>query len=270
MNDKIIAKVQKLLARGDEARNDNPHERMLEMARRVRAGDLSARTGIQPTDEEFSQLGGALDAMAEQLQRHERDLQQTLKNLREQAMTDPLTGLYNRRFLWDALNREIAAGKRKRLVFCIILLDLDRFKYVNDTWGHEAGDMVLKAVAKLLKESVRGSDFAVRHGGEEFAILLPETSLEVAAQLAERLRQQIEEHEIGYGAERLHVTASFGVAECGPHTNDPTVMMAVADAAMYSAKKLGRNRVVVRDSSVVVDPARAACVAVTRSRVSHI
>ena len=222
---------------------------MLETTRRVRAGDLSARTGLKPTSEELSQLGAALDAMAEQLQTHDRELRQALENLTQQAMTDSLTGLYNRRFFWDALDREIATAKRKEAPFCVILLDLDHFKDVNDTWGHDAGDIVLKEVAKVLEESVRGSDIAVRHGGEEFAIVLPDTSIEVAAERAEALRRHLEAHEVRWGEENVRVTASFGVAQYGPCTAEPGALMKAADAAMYAAKAAGRNRVIVSELS---------------------
>jgi diguanylate cyclase (GGDEF)-like protein len=225
-----------------------PLQVMLETTRRVRAGDLAARTGMQPTHEELSQLGAALDAMTEQLQSRDRELRRTLDDLTQQAVTDPLTGLYNRRLFWDALTREIAASKRNNLPFSVILLDIDRFKRVNDTWGHDAGDLVLMEVSKLLEKSVRGSDIAARHGGEEFAILLPDTTIEVAAQRAERLRKQIETLEITYDRQRLGITASFGVAESGSITASPVTLIKAADAAMYAAKSSGRNRVVVSES----------------------
>ena len=225
----------------------SPIRVMLETTRRVRAGDLAARTGLKPTREELSQLGAALDAMAKQLQTHDRELGQALEDLTQQAMTDALTGLYNRRFFWDALTREIAAAKRKSVPFSVILLDIDRFKRVNDTWGHDAGDIVLREVADLLKKSVRGSDIAVRHGGEEFAILLPDTAIDVAAERAESLRRELESHEIKYDLQRVRITASFGAAQYGPCTGDPASLMKAVDAAMYAAKAAGRNRVVVSE-----------------------
>ena len=129
---------------------------MLETTRRVRTGDLTARTGLKPTREELSQLAASLDAMAEQLEAHDRELRQALEDLTREAMTDALTGLYNRRYFWDALVREIAQAKRKGEPFSVILLDLDRFKRVNDTLGHDAGDVILKEVASVLEKSVRG------------------------------------------------------------------------------------------------------------------
>ena len=222
---------------------------MLDTTRRLRAGNLAARTGITPSDEELSQLAAAIDAMAEQLEKRERELRHVLDELGRQAMTDPLTGLYNRRFFWDALTREIAAASRKDTPFCVVLLDIDRFKQVNDTWGHDAGDVVLKSLATIIENSVRGSDVAARHGGEEFAILLPETAIEVAAERAEDLRREIESHDVQYKARRVRVTASFGVAQYGRCTPDAAALMKAVDAAMYAAKAAGRNRVVVSELS---------------------
>jgi len=228
--------------------------------RPVRAGDLAARTGLKPTREELSQLGATLDAMAERLQARDRELQQVFQDLTQQAMTDALTGLYNPRFFWDALARAITAAKRKGVPFCVILLDIDRFKRVNDTWGHDAGDTVLKEVADVLEKSVRGSDIAVRYGGEEFVVLLPETSIESAAARAEDLRRQLERREIACSPGPVCITASFGVAEYGRGAEDSAALMKAADAALYAAKAAGRNRVVVSALSAPLtppDPGRA-------------
>jgi diguanylate cyclase (GGDEF)-like protein len=235
-----------------------PIRAMLEMTRHVRAGDLSARTGMKSTHEELSQLGAALDEMAEQLQKRQRELQQALADLTEQATTDALTGLYNRRFFRDALNREIASANRKGFPFSVILLDIDHFKRVNDAFGHDAGDVVLKEIAAVLRASVRDSDIAVRHGGEEFAILLPETAVDVAAERAERLRQRLEQHQITYGTKALRITASFGVVQNRPGDADASALMKAVDAAMYSAKASGRNKVVVSQSCEVAAQAALA------------
>lgn len=222
---------------------------MLETTRRVRAGDFTARTGLKSSREELSQLGAALDAMAEQLQTHERELKRALDDLTREAMTDPLTGLYNRRFFWDALGREVSVAKRSGAPFSVILLDIDGFKRVNDTWGHDAGDIVLKEIASLLEKAVRPSDIPARHGGEEFAILLPDTTSEVAAERAESIRTQLEDRDITYAAERIRITGSFGVAQYGPCNPDSASIMKAVDAAMYAAKAGGRNRVVVSELS---------------------
>ena len=174
--------------------------------------------------------------------------------LTQEAMTDPLTELYNRRYFDDALARGIASAQRRRAPLAVVILDLDRFKKVNDTLGHDAGDAVLKALARLLERGIRTSDIAARYGGEEFALLLPDTPVSGAAERAEVLRRDLEAHEVAYGAERIRVTASFGVAQYGPRTSDPASLMKAADEAMYAAKGAGRNRVAVADStSGVID-----------------
>lgn len=221
-----------------------PIRALLDMTAKVRAGDFAARTGMSASHEELSQLGSALDHMAEQLQVRDAKLRDMLEELRTQALTDPLTGLYNRRYFWDALMREVIAARRKPAVFSVILMDLDGFKNVNDTWGHDAGDVVLKEIADLLRASVRGSDIAARYGGEEFSLLLPETTGEVAEERAESLRRDLQALDIAYGSHRLRITASFGVAEYTGDMIDASALMKRVDAALYAAKQAGRNKVV--------------------------
>jgi diguanylate cyclase (GGDEF)-like protein len=128
----------------------------------------------------------------------------------------------------------------------VILLDLDRFKGVNDSFGHEAGDLALSAVANLLKGKVRGSDIACRYGGEEFALVLPETGLEPAARRAEDIRVAISTLELTYAGKYLgRMTASIGIALFPNHSRDADGLLRVADIALYAAKGAGRDRVVV-------------------------
>ena len=223
---------------------------MLAVTDRVRSGDLTARTGMQSGPEELSQLGAALDAMAEQLSEREQALNEALEKQTRLALTDSLTGLYNRRFLWEALQRQIAASKRTAQPFSIIVFDLDHFKAVNDTHGHGIGDVVLAQTAAILLRSIRASDLAARHGGEEFAILLPDTDLLTAAQRAEEIRRALDAHEIVEASCRIRVTASFGVAQSEPDTEAGTLLKSV-DAAMYAAKAGGRNRVMLAPQDAV-------------------
>jgi diguanylate cyclase (GGDEF)-like protein len=155
------------------------------------------------------------------------------------AYTDFLTGLRNRRYLELALERELFRVARYGRPLSLIILDLDGFKAVNDTHGHEVGDRVLKALARCLEEHLRQSDRAVRLGGEEFAVLLPETGLPQALRLAERLRQAVAALEVP-PVERL--SASFGVAQASP-TDSPLSFLRRADEALYKAKRRGKNRV---------------------------
>jgi diguanylate cyclase (GGDEF)-like protein len=220
-----------------------PIRHMLEVTAKVRAGDLTARTGMAPSRQELSQLGAALDEMAEQLQAREGELREALEAVRTEAVTDVLTGLYNRRYFMDVLMREVLAARRTRRVSSVILLDLDHFKNVNDKWGHDAGDRVLENVGEMLRACVRGSDVAARYGGEEFALLLPETSAEIAAERAEDLRSTIASREIAYGDEIVRITASIGIAQFDDRTVDAATVMKRADEALYGAKAAGRNRV---------------------------
>ena len=164
--------------------------------------------------------------------------------VKEQAVTDPLTELANRRRFMSALATELQRAQRFGESVALVLGDLDNFKLVNDTFGHATGDTVLKAFADILRERVRDIDLAARLGGEEFAILLPETDLSGGERLAERLRDAVERLRLP-GAEgvRVSVTASFGVAAF-PESSSSGDLLAAADAALYSAKLHGKNRVV--------------------------
>jgi diguanylate cyclase (GGDEF)-like protein len=163
-----------------------------------------------------------------------------------QAVTDSLTGLANRRQFYEVLGREYERAQRFGQPVSLILLDIDDFKLINDSRGHLAGDAVLHSVAATLAEVIREIDLAARYGGEEFAVLLPQTGPEGAANLAERLRSEIAARSIRFGTEEITgVTASFGVA-AGP-VNDQTQidLIASADAALYQAKREGKNHVTV-------------------------
>jgi diguanylate cyclase (GGDEF)-like protein len=212
---------------------------LLRAAERMRGGDLNARTGIRYGEEELSELARAFDDMAGALQQREERLQ-------EQAISDPLTGLYNRRYLNEFLPRELARSGRNATPVAVMLIDLDHFKRVNDSFGHEAGDIVLKAVGTLLKGNVRGSDIACRYGGEEFALILPETDLNTAARRAEDIRLEISGLALSHAGKRLgKVAASFGIAMFPDHAQDTETLLRVADVALYAAKGAGRNRVIV-------------------------
>ncbi|WP_181049851.1 GGDEF domain-containing protein [Methylobacter tundripaludum] len=166
-----------------------------------------------------------------------------IRRLEELALYDPLTGLPNRRQLDDRLKTEFARLRRYGGEFTLILLDLDHFKQVNDSFGHPAGDVVLKAIAEALQKSLRANDLPSRLGGEEFAVLLPDTGLEEAGGLAERLRQTIEAMPIDVGkGQTINVTVSAGVARAIPSLDKETAIDA-ADQALYRAKVAGRNRV---------------------------
>jgi len=214
-------------------------EALLGAAARMRAGDLNARTGIRYGEEELGQLARAFDDMAQALQQREQDLH-------EQAITDPLTGLYNRRYLKELLPRELVRGKRSGESIALILADIDHFKRVNDTFGHEAGDRVLTTVGALIKSNVRGSDIACRYGGEEFALVLPETGTEAAQRRAEDIRLALGQLNLNYLGKPIgRITISLGIALFPEHGEDMDTLLRAADEALYDAKGAGRDRVVV-------------------------
>ncbi|MCC7323032.1 MAG: diguanylate cyclase [Gemmatimonadaceae bacterium] len=161
------------------------------------------------------------------------------------AHTDPLTAVLNRRALTERLNSELERVKRYETQVSLLLIDIDHFKRVNDSYGHLVGDDVLTDVGALLQSAVRSVDVVARYGGEEFVIALPETGLMGATVFAERIRELIEEHRFSHaGGSELHLTASVGVA-CYPSPGLETVedLLATADQALYRAKAEGRNRV---------------------------
>jgi len=165
--------------------------------------------------------------------------------LEELAMTDMLTGLPNRRAFDYRLGIEFRRAQRYGRLLSVAILDLDRFKVVNDSRGHAAGDMVLIETASIIRRHLRESDMAARYGGEEFVVLLPETGGETAMVAADKLRQVIEEHVFGDAASPLQITISIGVASL-PHDGvvEPAQLVALADQALYQAKGMGRNQVV--------------------------
>lgn len=164
---------------------------LLDVADRIRTGDLAARTGFGEGSEELTRLGSALDAMAQELQSRDEELQNAMQRLNHQAATDQLTSLPNRRYLWEALGAELMRARRKQTPLALMMLDIDHFKQINDRWGHEAGDMVLKNVTYAIRAVVRGSDLVARHGGEEFVVVLPEATEDIALARVEAVRTEI-------------------------------------------------------------------------------
>jgi diguanylate cyclase (GGDEF)-like protein/PAS domain S-box-containing protein len=170
--------------------------------------------------------------------------------LRNQSIRDPLTGLYNRRYLEEMLTRETRRAVRAEQGLGVLMLDLDHFKKFNDTYGHDAGDTVLRETASLLLKSVRSEDIVCRFGGEEFIAILPAADLKVTQARAERIRSKLRELTVLHQGQPLGtVTVSIGVAELPQHGTSPKELIDAADAALYRAKNDGRDRVMTADPS---------------------
>jgi diguanylate cyclase len=164
--------------------------------------------------------------------------------LEKQSRMDPLTGIYNRRVFEESINAELDRSKRYGTPFSLIFFDIDRFKVINDTYGHEVGDKVLKAIAHRVSEMLRKPDIFARYGGEEFVVILPETSMEQGVSVAEKLRSEIEDAIFEYEENRVPVTISIGITEVRETDRQFQTIVNRADTFMYYAKERGRNRVI--------------------------
>jgi diguanylate cyclase (GGDEF)-like protein len=160
------------------------------------------------------------------------------------AITDDLTGLHNRRALHETLHKEIRRSKRYRKPLSLLMLDIDGFKKINDTFGHQAGDEVLKSVAAHLQEVIRETDFLARYGGDEFAVILPETKAREATVLAERLKKAVVNYPISAGGDHRSITLSVGVADISnERTDSEEELISRADRVLYLSKGNGGNLV---------------------------
>jgi diguanylate cyclase (GGDEF)-like protein len=159
------------------------------------------------------------------------------------TVLDGLTGVHNRRYLTEFLDRELSRAHRYDRPLAVAMFDIDRFKAINDGYGHLAGDTTLRELARLLKAVVRKDELLARYGGEEFAMVLPETNLDQAVQACERLRSTVESHCFEYAGVSIPVTVSVGIAVSTSETDMPEQLIRAADAKLYEAKTTGRNRV---------------------------
>ena len=173
-----------------------------------------------------------------------RQVQAKNRLLEELALTDSLTGLPNRRAIEHWATRELKGADRHGYSFWVVMADLDLFKNVNDTYGHETGDLVLQKFAELLKANTRSSNMCGRIGGEEFVLVLSHIGKEDVVTAIERIRRQLEAQRFGVGASTLNITASFGISGLeGRSTPQFNELLRAADMALYAAKRGGRNRI---------------------------
>jgi diguanylate cyclase (GGDEF)-like protein len=188
----------------------------------------------------------------ETLRQRNLELERLNKKLWDLSHTDDLTGYFNRRYITSRLEEEIARSVRYELPLSIVLMDLDHFKAINDTYGHLAGDRALQTVAHLVRAALRDTDLIGRFGGEEFLLILTNTELPGAEAFCNRLRERLQHHPIYLGETVLCMTASFGVSAVGPTRNTSLELLRTADQNLYRAKAEGRNRVVAGPPAVGV------------------
>lgn len=187
--------------------------------------------------------------------RIKKEARKAIQKMAELSTRDGLTGLYNRRYFTEALEREVARAVRRQSDLILCMFDIDHFKRINDTLGHQAGDMVLASFGRLLTEWLRMTDIPCRYGGEEFVVILADTTKEQTMTVCERFRNALSEHVFQYAGQIFHITVSAGVAsilDVIPKAPDPLV--AAADQALYNAKSSGRNRVAVFEPSGKENP----------------
>jgi diguanylate cyclase (GGDEF)-like protein len=219
-----------------------PLERLQRGAEKVAAGDLDVNLPVTG--------GGEVSNLTENFNEMVRRLRESREELERISITDGLTGLVNRRRLMEALATEVERANRMQHPCAVLMVDVDHFKQFNDTYGHPAGDAVLARVAALLRESIRTIDVAGRYGGEEFLLVLTETTMAGALEVAERIRANLQTEVFDGG----RITVSVGAAEFPEGGQSAEALIMSADLALYQAKKDGRDRVVQAPPS---EPARA-------------
>lgn len=232
----------------------NPIERLKTYSSKVAKGsfdpppEMGGWQEVKELTSHFSYMVKALqemnDNLAARIEERTQDLQEANDKLEIIATQDPLTGLHNRRYFDTRYQEEFNRAKRYRHDLAVVILDLDHFKQVNDRYGHEFGDIVLRKVSAFLKSTARDTDILARIGGEEFCMILPETPEKASDILLNRLCSEIADIEFILEDKKLHVTCSFGVAHLGEESTDADALLKQADIALYKAKAGGRNRVV--------------------------
>ena len=225
-----------------------PLQRLIRAADRIAGGDLDVRLSATGNDE-LGRLTQVFDQMADKLRQSHAEIMATNEAMQQQnqvletlSITDSLTGLYNRNKLDAILTDELARFKRTQRRFALLMLDIDHFKKLNDTYGHLTGDEVLRNVARILAQSIRSIDYAARYGGDELIIILVETSTDQAEKTAERIRSQVEGAQYSPNGATIAVTVSIGIVQCQPDDMTPTSVLSRADKALYQAKQAGRNQ----------------------------
>ncbi len=222
------------------------------MSQHKLVGVLGVRHDVEPLTQAQREL---LHAAAALLTVAVKNIQ-LFRKVRDLAVIEPLTGCVTRHHGIERLSTELRRAQRSHLPISVVMLDLDHFKSVNDTHGHLCGDQVLVGVGRILKETLRVSDERCRYGGEEFLLVLPDTTAEGASRVAENLRARFARTPVLCARGSVRFTASLGVAQAQPGESDVNALLARADAALYAAKASGRNRVSAQSGVLVSEPVR--------------
>ncbi|NND73506.1 MAG: diguanylate cyclase [Ilumatobacter sp.] len=219
--------------------DQTPHELTMEQEQALRAlsRQVMAQLELRRTIAALETAADERQRYEEQLERYQRRLEDNLARIAEQSVTDPLTGLKNRRAFLERLDEEIDRSRRYGLMLSVAMIDVDHFKAHNDTYGHAAGDVTLEQIGKILESESRASDLVARFGGEEFIVILSGADVDCAAVLAERFRRSVERTDW----DESSVTVSIGVASMPPDSVEADALIQAADAALYRAKAQGRN-----------------------------
>ncbi len=242
----LLECIHDVLETCTEIEFSKPHLRHLEVnvsPIRSRHGDLTGRLIVLRDITSRKAAENEVQRVNAMLRERIGEIEKLQDELEDQATRDPLTGLFNRRCMDESLETELVRAVREGSFASIVMLDIDHFKQLNDTYGHKAGDEVLKAFADLLDSQIRQYDTAFRYGGEEFLVVMPKTPGFVALGRAEEWRTAFEQIVIDYGADRIRCTMSAGVATFPDHGKTLDEVLQAGDRALYQAKALGRNRV---------------------------
>lgn len=225
-----------------------PLQNLVDATKQIVKGDFNVNLVVGQKDE-LGLLTKTFNQMTERLRQSEVEIlaanqamQRKNQMLETLSVTDGLTGLYNRNKLNLIISDQLARYERNKRPFAVLMMDVDHFKQLNDSLGHIAGDEILVAVAKVFSNSIRNVDFAARYGGDEFIIILVETTVGGAMNTVERIRSQIVDIYCNTIYKKVEVTLSMGVVQCEPSDTTPTILLSRADAALYEAKRAGRNR----------------------------
>ncbi|MCO6435164.1 MAG: diguanylate cyclase [Nitrosomonas nitrosa] len=226
-----------------------PLESLIGATRHIVDGDLNVRVDVKQSDE-VGQLANMFNLMTDKLQQNHEEIMAANAAMRQQnqmlealSVTDSMTGLLNRSKLDAVLTDELARFGRNKRPFSVLMIDVDHFKTLNDNLGHIVGDEILIAVAKVLANSIRSVDFAARYGGDEFVVILTETTADAAIKTAERIRMQVAEVGNKLKEHKIVITLSIGISHSLLEDKSPTLLLARVDNALYEAKKAGRDRI---------------------------